>query len=167
MGDVTKENQCPCADCLSAGACTYIGGCDKYNKYKEHFKEKGEIKINLNDFIKVKLTETGKEIFNHRFDELNKKYRHGMEIYKNIPLKEDENRYTEFQLWDFMQIYGHYMYMADPSVIDPIEIIYPARQKRDIKLLLNFQKGYWYWILGVFLLLASFCIIAWMYSLPI
>ena len=32
-----------------------------------------EIKINLNDFIKVKLTETGKEIFNHRFDDLNEK----------------------------------------------------------------------------------------------
>lgn len=85
-----------------------------------------EIKINLNDFIKVKLTETGKDIFNHRFDDLNKKL--GKEVYKNISLKEDENGYVEFQLWDFMQIYGSYMYMAGPTVINPFEIIYPTWQ---------------------------------------
>ena len=85
-----------------------------------------EIKINLNDFIKVKLTETGKEIFNHRFDDLNKKL--GKEVYKNISLKVDENGYVEFQLWDFMQIYGSYMYMAGPTVISPFEIVYPTRQ---------------------------------------
>lgn len=88
-----------------------------------------EIKINLNDFIKVKLTETGKEIFNHRFDELNEKLK--KEAYKNIPLEEDENGYTEFQLWDFMQIYGSYMYFAGPTVIDPFEIIYPTWQAGD------------------------------------
>lgn len=84
-----------------------------------------EIKINLNDFIKVKLTETGKEIFIHRFDDINKNLRY--EAYKNIPLEEDENGYTEFQLWDFMQIYGPYMYFAGPTVIDPFEIVYTTR----------------------------------------
>lgn len=28
-------------------------------------------------------------------------------------------------------------------------------------LLLDFQEGYWYWISGIILLLASFCIIGW------
>lgn len=88
-----------------------------------------EIKINLNDFIKVKLTETGKDIFNHRFDELNEKLK--KQAYKNMPLKEDENGYTEFQLWDFMQIYGSHMYFAGPTVIDPFEIIYPTQQAGD------------------------------------
>ena len=52
----------------------------------------------------------------------------GKEVYKNIHLKEDENGYVEFQLWDFMQIYGSYMYMAGPTVISPFEIVYPTRQ---------------------------------------
>lgn len=115
-----------CANCLSAGACTYIGGCDEYNKYKEHSKEKVEIKININDFIKVKLTDLGKDIFYHRIDEVNEKY--GREVLKPRYPKEDENGYTEFQLWDFMSLYGSYMGVGCPNVIDPIDIIYYSRQ---------------------------------------
>ena len=38
------------------------------------------IKINLNETVKVKLTDLGKDIFYHRFDDLNKYY--GRQIVK-------------------------------------------------------------------------------------
>ena len=85
-----------------------------------------EIKININDFIKVKLTKLGKEIYYHRVDGVNEKY--GRKVFKPRYPKEDENGYTDFQLWDFMQLYGPHMGVGYPNVIDPIEIIYPMRQ---------------------------------------
>ena len=38
--------------------------------------------------------------------------------------KEDENGYTEFQLWCFMELYGEHMGMTLPNVIEPLEIVY-------------------------------------------
>ena len=35
----------------------------------------------------------------------------------------DNEGYTEFQLWDFMSLYGEYMYCGAENVIDPIEIV--------------------------------------------
>jgi hypothetical protein len=35
----------------------------------------------------------------------------------------DENGYTRMQLWSFMELYGPYISMTQPNVIDPIEII--------------------------------------------
>lgn len=62
--------------------------------------------VNLNEHIKVKLTETGKEVF--------RKY------YNNIPysLHIDDDGYAEFQLWDFMHIFGSDMRMAGPLVCE-------------------------------------------------
>lgn len=79
------------------------------------------IHINLNDYIKVKLTDLGKDIYYRQLDDINKLY--GTK-YEPAPLKEDENGYVKFQLWDFMQLYGPHMGMAKDNVIEPIEIIY-------------------------------------------
>lgn len=41
--------------------------------------------------------------------------------------KVDENGYSSFQLWDFMNIYGKYFFMEcrkSNNVIDPLEIVY-------------------------------------------
>lgn len=85
-----------------------------------------EIKINLNESIKVKLTDLGKEIYYHRFDDLNKL--NGKEILTpNFP-KVDKDGYTTFQLWDFMQMYGRYIGMTKPNVIKPLEIIYSTNE---------------------------------------
>lgn len=90
-----------------------------YTDAEADFHKQGqmtEIKINLNEFIKVKLTDLGKDIYYHwyninRFPEI------------------DENGYTRFQLWDFIQLYGKHIGMAFPNVIEPIEIIYEAEAK--------------------------------------
>lgn len=85
-----------------------------------------DIRINLNESIKVKLTELGKEIFYHQYDAINKII--GREVCKPSFPKEDENGYTEFQLWEFIELYGLHMGITLPNVIEPLEIIYKARR---------------------------------------
>lgn len=80
------------------------------------------IRINLNEPIKVKLTDWGKEIYYHQYDRTNQIA--GREICKPKFPKEDENGYTEFQLWCFIELYGEYMGMTLPNVIEPLEIVY-------------------------------------------
>ena len=80
------------------------------------------IRINLNEPIKVKLTDWGKEIYYHQHDRANQIA--GREICKPKFPKEDENGYTEFQVWCFMELYGEHMGMTLPNVIEPLEIVY-------------------------------------------
>ena len=84
------------------------------------------IRINLNEPIKVKLTGWGKEIYYHQYDRTNQIA--GREICKPKFPKEDENGYTEFQLWCFMELYGECMGMTLPNVIEPLEIVYERKQ---------------------------------------
>ena len=81
-----------------------------------------EIKINLNEVIKVKLTDLGKEIYYHQYDELNARL--GIVICKPTFPKVDSEGYTHFQLWNFMEIYGKHIGMGLSNVIEPLEIIY-------------------------------------------
>ena len=83
------------------------------------------IRINLNEPIKVKLTDWGKEIYYHQYDNANQIA--GREICKPKFPKEDENGYTEFQLWCFVELYGEHMGMTLPNVIEPLEIVYERR----------------------------------------
>ena len=80
------------------------------------------IRINLNEPIKVKLTDWGKEIYYHQYDRTNQIA--GTEICKPRFPKEDENGYTEFQLWCFIELYGEHIGMTMPNVIEPLEIVY-------------------------------------------
>ena len=84
------------------------------------------MKINLNESVKVKLTDWGKEIFYHQYDRVNKVV--GREVCKPIYPKEDENGYTEFQLWCFMELYGEHIGITLPNVIEPLEIVYESEK---------------------------------------
>ena len=66
-------------------------------------------KFNINDFIKVKLTSFGKDVYYHQYDDWNKKYNLVVPI-TPMELKVDEDGFTEFQLWDFMNIFGKYFF---------------------------------------------------------
>ena len=85
------------------------------------------LRINLNEWVKVKLTDLGKEIYYHQFDELNNTY--GREIIKPSFPSEDKDGYTRFQLWEFMQLYGPHIGMGAPNVIDPLEIVYEGENQ--------------------------------------
>ena len=89
--------------------------------------EPESIRINLNEPIKVKLTDWGKEIYYHQYDRTNQIA--GREICKPRFPKEDENGYTEFQLWYFMELYGKHMGMTLPNIIEPLEIVYKRRTR--------------------------------------
>ena len=84
-------------------------------------------KINLNEIIKVKLTPYGAEIYYKQFDELNKQY--GREICKPQMPRIDKDGYTEFQLWNFIELYGQHIGMCKPNVIEPLEIVYCGNDK--------------------------------------
>lgn len=65
------------------------------------------ITINLNDIVKVKLTDVGKDIYYHQNDELNEEIRqHGGRTVEARMPKVDEDGYTSFQLHDLMTLYG-------------------------------------------------------------
>jgi hypothetical protein len=76
--------------------------------------------LNLNCIIKVKLTDYGKDIFYHQYDELNKANGHTI-IKPRFPDVDSEG-FSQFQLWDFMYIYGKHMMLAAPEVIKPLNI---------------------------------------------
>ena len=79
----------------------------------------GYYALNFNDAIKVKLTDHGKDIYYHQLDDLIKA---GVKLTPRMP-KVDADGYTEFQLWTFIQLYGQYIGMALPNVIEPIDIV--------------------------------------------
>lgn len=85
------------------------------------------IKINLNETIKVKLTPLGAEIYYKQFDELNKQY--SREICKPQMPQIDKDGYTEFQLWNFIELYGQHIGMCKPNVIEPLDIVYCKHNK--------------------------------------
>lgn len=77
--------------------------------------------INLNDTVKFKLTDYGKDIWYHQYDELNRLSR--KEIIKPEFPKVDEDGYTSMQLWCFMELYGPHIHWNAKNVIEPLELI--------------------------------------------
>ena len=72
--------------------------------------------INLNRYVKVKLTDYGLGI--HKYTKL-----YDPQTYR--PPIIDEQGYTKFQLWDLMNIFGDVMYLGNPNVpFEGNEIIY-------------------------------------------
>lgn len=79
------------------------------------------MKINLNDTVKFKLTDYGKEVWFHQFDELNELA--GIEVIKPSFPREDEDGYTSLQLWCFIHLYGEHIHIGAKNVIEPLELI--------------------------------------------
>lgn len=73
-------------------------------------------KINFNSIIKVKLTDYGKDIYYHRFDDL---ILSGINVEPKMP-KEDAGGFSYFILWYFMNIYGKYMTPGQKNVVEDI-----------------------------------------------
>lgn len=80
-------------------------------------------KLNLNSRIRVKLTDYGKDIYYHRFDELNEyiKQAGGKPFKPDYPVV-DKDGYSEFPLWKFIELYGPHIHMAAENVIEPLNI---------------------------------------------
>ena len=88
----------------------------------------GNYALNFNDIIKVKLTDHGKDIYYHRFDNL---IETGVNLTPKMP-EVDTDGYTKFQLWEFIQLYGQYIGMALPNVIEPIDIVIEGKNLKEL-----------------------------------
>lgn len=75
------------------------------------------VEINLNEIIKVKLNDKGKEIFNNRYEGIFPP--HVLSQLNIKQLNTDEDGYSEFQLHEFANIFGGHF---GPAVQDiPVE----------------------------------------------
>jgi len=78
--------------------------------------------INLNEYVKVKLTDYGEQI--HYGNYIAKGVSFCMK-HKYRPPLIDEQGYSKFQLWDLMNIFGSVMYLGNPNVpFEGNEIVY-------------------------------------------
>ena len=78
-----------------------------------------KIIINLNDKVRFKLTDLGREIYFHQFDHLEPL---GIEPARNWP-EEDAEGYTSMHLWRFIEVYGSHIGMTKKNVIEPLNLI--------------------------------------------
>ena len=86
-----------------------------------------QIKFNLNDPVKVKLTPKGRNILvkrHNRFIITTKE-----EVKKMHPV--DDEGYTVFQLWNLMQIFGEHIYMGDTNPPFEMNIIIVTKDDKD------------------------------------
>ena len=79
------------------------------------------MKFNLNEKIKVRLTSSGIKILRESHAQIYTVL--GSEVPKFTEPSVDKNGYTEFQLWDFMNIFGEHMNMHTTLPIETNIII--------------------------------------------
>ena len=85
------------------------------------------MKINLNDHIEVELTDIGKDIYFHQFDNVNEMA--GRTVIEPRYPKVNSKGRTRMALWEFIQLYGPYIGMAKPNVIEPLDIHFGIKKE--------------------------------------
>lgn len=79
-----------------------------------------ETVLNLNDIIRVKFTDYGKDIYYHQYDNL---IGQGVNISRSYP-KVDDKGYTDIQLWVFMNTFGSHLKLGMMNQIIEDNTIY-------------------------------------------
>jgi hypothetical protein len=74
------------------------------------------MKFNINDSVRVKLTDHGRDIWYHRNDELNKKFNLHPPLSSGYPLEVDG--WFEEQLWVIMNVFGPHLYNGCKQVFE-------------------------------------------------
>lgn len=80
------------------------------------------MRLNLNETVKVKLTERGKKIYREHFSPL-------PDGFEQPEPRIDEDGFTEIQLWVFMAMFGKSMSIGKPNVIKPLEIVFDNEEE--------------------------------------
>ena len=89
-------------------------------------------KFSVNDMVKVKLTDVGKDIFYHQFDDLNEMYNEVM-IKPRYPEVDDEG-FTKFQLWHLMNIYGPHLRLGGDAPFEDCAIYISCGDLEEVSL---------------------------------
>jgi len=66
------------------------------------------VKFNCNNSVWVKLTDHGRQILEQQ----------DYELLQRFPLKENEDGFSQWQLWSLMRHFGAHMGMAEPNCFD-------------------------------------------------
>ena len=71
-------------------------------------------KLNINEYVKVKLNETGLDIYIKRMKEINESLKEkGTDLeFPLYPVRDDKG-YVKFQLWDLMELFGEYLRVGE------------------------------------------------------
>jgi hypothetical protein len=74
-------------------------------------------RFNLNDHVRVKLTDHGRKIHREQFRELNARLPLAANM-QYTPPKEDAEGWSRWQLWELMSRFGEHIGMCQPNVFD-------------------------------------------------
>lgn len=86
-----------------------------------------EIKINLNGFCKVKLTEAGKNELKRQSENLVGEFPHLKKTFEYKEPVENSEGYSKWQMWNLMSTFGHLFYMGNRDLpFENNEIIFEA-----------------------------------------
>ncbi len=78
------------------------------------------MKFNINEYVKVKLTDEGREILNKKKQRFKREYNIDLNFHK----KEDEDGWSEWQMWDLMMTFGEHIHLGcKPPFETNIEIV--------------------------------------------
>ena len=88
------------------------------------------VSVNLNDFVRIKLNETGLRIHRSNYDELEGRIKsRGGKIYDYRAPKTDENGWHRQQLWSVMQDYGKHIYLGCEAPFETTIEVQPIAPK--------------------------------------
>ncbi|MCM1234149.1 MAG: hypothetical protein NC489_28940 [Ruminococcus flavefaciens] len=90
-------------------------------------------KVNLNSKIKVKLTPYGAEIYYYKVDGVNEKIirNGGTPLDRKMPCI-DKDGFTEFQLWEFINLYGSCIGLGRKEVLSDICLYISEKDLEDV-----------------------------------
>ena len=100
----------------------YKGFNDKLAEALQELKDSSKlISFNVNDFVKVKPTEKGKEIIDAEYEFMRNRF-------PDLNLKPiyiiDKDGYLRIQLWHFMNLFGPHFANGGPLLIEDNEILF-------------------------------------------
>lgn len=84
------------------------------------------MRLNLNETVKFKLTERGKELYREHFSHL-------PDCFEQPEPRIDEDGFTEMQLWMFMEMFGEHMSVWKPNEIEPLESVFDTEDSESVK----------------------------------
>ena len=88
--------------------------------------------FNINEFIKVKLTQKGKLVYLEHQIEIQKRFnRDRIKIDVPLNVEVDSEGFSSFQLWIFMEIFGSHMYCGAEPIIEECILYLPEGLLRE------------------------------------
>ena len=88
--------------------------------------------FNINEIVKVKLTQKGKLVYLEHQIETQKRFdRDRIKIDVPLNVEVDSEGFSSFQLWRFMEIFGSHMYCGGEPIIEECILYLPERLLRE------------------------------------